>query len=739
MAMMTQRFSNNHRDRKKSPVAAGLIILILSLFVAGCSPRQASDSEAPASTETQSASNDATAVAEAPAQPAVQPEPGAPQYIETGDLADIQRHGTIRLIIPRWSDAETLPREGFPTQVYRDLATGFVDSLGLELQWIPVSSYQDMITALLEGRGDLIVANLTHTDDRDKAIGFSLPLTQTNEVIITPANTTPLTGIENLQGKTIAVGTGTSFEETLKKVADSNPSVPFTLKALNDVKNPDTLLDRLVKKEFDATVLDNNIAAAVAAYRDDIQLNFDLNDIQNIAWATRPDAKELLTRLNLYITQTLTTSYRGQRFTDDFAAIKKRKTLRMLTRNSPTNYFLWRGELMGFEYDLVKKFADEHQLKLEVVVAPAKVDMIEWLKEGKADLIAAAMTILPERTERGIAFTRPYNKIGEQLAYHRDSPPLTSLEDLAGKTITVRQNTAYWHTAEQWLKQGHEFTLQPATDNLNTDEILAQVASGELKATLADSHLIAIEQRFHEALVTGYLQEPMREHGWAVRDNNPELLTALNQFLKKHYRGLFFNVTYNKYFKNKKRIGKYQGQRLNQQADLSPYDAKVKELASVYSLDWRLVIAQMYQESRFDPNARSFAGAEGLLQVLPRTAKEMGYTVPFTETSGIEAGMQYLNWVRDRFEKTLPLQERIWFTLASYNAGYGHVYDARRLASQQGMNPDVWFGNVENAMLLLSHRKHYQKARFGYVRGREPVNYVREIRERYQAYLALKQ
>jgi len=163
----------------------------------------------------------------------------------------------------------------------------------------------------------------------------------------------------------------------------------------------------------------------------------------------------------------------------------------------------------------------------------------------------------------------------------------------------------------------------------------------------------------------------------------------------------------------------------------------VQDSATSHQFDWRLITAQMYQESRFNPKARSHVGAVGLMQVMPRTARELGYKLPFSDAKGIEAGVNYLAWCRDRFDATLPPQERLWFSLAAYNAGAGHVFDARRLAKQQGLNPDIWFDNVEQAMLLLSQRKYYHHARFGYVRGGEPVNYVRQIRKRYRAYLDL--
>jgi len=149
-------------------------------------------------------------------------------------------------------------------------------------------------------------------------------------------------------------------------------------------------------------------------------------------------------------------------------------------------------------------------------------------------------------------------------------------------------------------------------------------------------------------------------------------------------------------------------------------------------------VAQMYQESRFNPDARSWAGAVGLMQVLPRTAKSIGFHDVRTPDDGIHAGVKYLDWVRDRFDPELPVEDRMWFTLAAYNAGHGHVRDARRLARKLGLNPNRWFGNVEKAILLLSKRKYARQARHGYCRGAEPVKYVHEIKRRYEAYLQVK-
>jgi membrane-bound lytic murein transglycosylase F len=168
---------------------------------------------------------------------------------------------------------------------------------------------------------------------------------------------------------------------------------------------------------------------------------------------------------------------------------------------------------------------------------------------------------------------------------------------------------------------------------------------------------------------------------------------------------------------------------------LSPYDELAKKYALKHNLDWRLVVAQMWQESNFDPEAESHMGAQGLMQVMPRTAQEMGFKPPlFDPEHSVYAGTKYLDWVKNRFENELPADERLWFSLAAYNAGIGHLRDARALARQLGLDPNKWFDNVEVAMLKLSEPRYFEKARHGYARGEEPVLYVRNIRDLYRAY-----
>jgi membrane-bound lytic murein transglycosylase F len=265
------------------------------------------------------------------------------------------------------------------------------------------------------------------------------------------------------------------------------------------------------------------------------------------------------------------------------------------------------------------------------------------------------------------------------------------------------------------------------------------VSRGKYKATLADEHLLDIELAKGLPVRSAFALETEVPHAIAMRKRNPQLKQALDEFIKRIYKGEFYNVTYNKYFKSRRSVQRLARGRVVDalKGQISPYDKLVRKYADRYGFDWRLVTAQMYQESKFNPKAKSHVGARGLMQLMPRTAKAMGVKNVGDPASSIRGGVKYLDWLRDRFDASLPISERTWFTLAAYNAGAGHVQDARRLAGQIGLDPNRWFGHTEEAILLLSRKQYAKKARYGYVNGREPVNYVYDIRQRFEAYIDL--
>jgi len=259
-----------------------------------------------------------------------------------------------------------------------------------------------------------------------------------------------------------------------------------------------------------------------------------------------------------------------------------------------------------------------------------------------------------------------------------------------------------------------------------------RVFTGQLEATVVNGHFAKILKIVSPDYLLTPLGDTERGHVWYVARQNVALSQQLNLFIKNEYKGLNYNVIYNRYFKHVNR------QQLPENFDatkpLSPYDALFKKYATTLNYDWRLLAAQAFQESRFNARATSHQGARGLMQVLPRTAKAYGVSNLYDPEQSLIAATRHLQWLYDRFPTIKDSSERVWFTLAAYNAGHGHVRDAQALARKMGLKDDVWDGNVAKAMLALSDPRNYKHSRYGYVRGTEPVNYVADIKQRYRIY-----
>ena len=649
--------------------------------------------------------------------------------ISEADFPGIHQSGVIRFVRNRWGGFDTLPTQGLPAEAYERLAQRFAQRNGLDYQWVVAESYQDLLDAVVEGRADVAVSNITVTDARRQRVLFTVPVTRVHEWLLGRTGQT-VSDLKQLQNPVIGLPEGTAYIETVARHADlANARV----KLLESGASPEEVVNRLLSGEFDYTVMDDNTARPLIQEEPELARLYTFPGTLNLAWAVRRNNPILKQMLNDFLVERHVNTERETYRKQDMPAIRESGRLRMLTVNGPASYFLWRGELMGFDYELLNFFAETQSLELEVVVAPDSSRLTDWLQQGRGDVVAASVTVTPERKAMGLAFSRPYLKVQETFVSAPGSTPINALEDLEGRTLVVNPVTHYYQSLKR-LQSARSFTLQ--REALSTEEILTGIGNGRFGNTLADSHLIDIEIAFRDSLEKGMALGDESSLAWVVRPDQPELLAALDGFLEKNYRNLRYNVIRRKYFSNEKRMQQLRADRLSD-GKLSPWDSLVQKVAAEQDFDWRLVVAQIYQESQFNPHAHSFAGARGLLQVLPRTAKELGIDpkkLAEPET-GIRAGVEYLAWTRDRFPNSLILDDRLWFALAAYNAGVGHVRDARSLARRKGWNANQWFGSVEKAMLLLSKPTYWRKARHGFVRGTEPVRYVREIRRRYQAYI----
>ena len=655
-----------------------------------------------------------------------------------GDFIDILRQGKLRILLTRdFSSAAYLPRGRSPLAEQQRIVEEFALSHGLMPELVIVDNFSKLIPALAAGQGDIIVDNLTINDLRLKKISFSVPVDHVFEQVIVAKKDKSVQRVRDLNGKSVMVNRGSTFWHALTWLKQKRYPDIEILETPDGVQI-EAVLDLLAAGEIDATIMDSNLVEIYQSYRDDFRIAVNFSGQRDIGWGVRKNAPQLVSEINRYLQLERSADDRDIRYTNDFDKIKQRRVLRVLLRNNAASYFLYRGELMGFEYELAREFADYHELRLEVVVPPSHRDITTWLLEGRADI---AMSFLePDKKQRqlGVEFSWPYHYAQQHIVVHQNDPA-ESLQDLEHRTIFVRHHSRYWERLSQLQQAGARFSLRATDDAVETEQLIQMVSRGKYKATLADEHLLDIELAKGLPVRSAFALEAEVPHAIAVRKRNPQLKQALDEFVKRIYKGEFYNVTYNKYFKSRRSVQRLARGRVVDalKGQISPYDKLVRKYSDRYGFDWRLVTAQMYQESRFNPKAKSPVGARGLMQLMPRTAKAMGVKNTADPASNIRGGVKYLDWLRDRFSDELPISERLWFTLAAYNAGAGHVHDARRLARQLGLDPNRWFDHTEKAMLLLSKKKYARKARYGYVNGREPVNYVRDIRQRFEAYVEL--
>ena len=435
----------------------------------------------------------------------------------------------------------------------------------------------------------------------------------------------------------------------------------------------------------------------------------------------------------------------------DLEQIKASGTLRALTVYSGTSYFLYKGRPMGYEFELLERFAEYLDVDLEMIVVKNINELFEKLNNGEGDIIAHGLTITTDRKEevsfsnhlyltkqvlvqkkpdnwRGMSWT----KLKKALVHD----PIDLLED----TISIRSMTSYKERIYNLSDElGGTIHINLLSGELATDEIIEKVVNGDIKYTIADNNIASIMATYYPILDVKVPVSFSQRIAWATRHDSQNLLNATNNWLKQIKRKIDFNVIYNKYFKNKKyfrRRIKSNFYSLNNQ-QISPYDGLIKKHSKVLNWDWRLVASQVYQESKFDPRVSSWAKASGLMQLMPNTAKELGVTNRSDPEQSIKGGTKYLKRIWKNFEHIPDSIQRTKFAMASYNCGMGHVFDAQRLAEIEGLKKDVWDDHVETMVLKLSKPEYYNNpiVKYGYVRGLEPYNYVKQIFERYQHYV----
>ncbi|WOX04163.1 MltF family protein [Microbulbifer pacificus] len=657
-------------------------------------------------------------------------------YIEKGDLDAIRKRGKLR-ILADIANTDSLHRAATQQDIEIELAKQKAEILGLEPVVLYAENFDQLIPLLIEGKGDIIANNLVPTPERAALIDFSNPMGKTHDTLISQKDTPEVEVGDALKGKTLTVTKGTVFETRGREFAKQHPGIDLKVVEKNYVE---LALD-VSLGHIDFTIIDEQIFALVSQFRDNLKKNVVFEREDPLAIGLRKNSPQLQQALNDAIRKIkLTNPY--MRHLGDLDKIKERGVLRAVTRNHPGTYFMWKGRIMGYEYELMKKFAKSLDVRLEIIVAPTHKEIFSMVRDGKADIAASLITATKARDLAGMDFGPAYMKETVALV-GRPGDKIEKLEDLNGRTIHLLRSSSQFELLMELLDSHPELRelkidIQLVPEELTIPQILDRVADGEYDLTIADDVTVRLEHHWRDDIVNLFdLHVEDNIYAWMVRESNPQLLQAVNQFFSDPEITKLRDTLFHKYFDEPKRTRK-EIKALSQKGEISPYDNLVKKYAKQYDFDWRLIVAQMFQESTFNAKAKSWVGARGLMQVMPDTGKQIGEKNLFDPETSVRAGMKYLEWLHRKFEdKDISPENMMWFTLASYNAGLGHVYDAKDLAEEKGWDRKVWFGNVENAMLLLSEKKHYSKARYGYARGREPYDYVRKIVQRYRTYAGL--
>jgi membrane-bound lytic murein transglycosylase F len=435
----------------------------------------------------------------------------------------------------------------------------------------------------------------------------------------------------------------------------------------------------------------------------------------------------------------------------DLSEINKRGSLRVILENTSTGYFLYKGRPMGLQYELASRFCEEVGLTMDIVIENDLEKSFRMLLEGEGDIIAHGLTITKARRQI-IDFTEPHYEIRQVLVQRKpdgwrdmrlheiEKTLIRSPSELIGKKIYVKKGSSYVRRLRNLSEEiGGDIVIIEEFGEVLTEELISMVSHGEIDYTVADEDIASISSTFYQNVDVNTPLSLPTQVAWGVRNNSPDLLDAINTWITSMKRKPDFNVLYRRYFEDPK------GFRVRIQSDfssiggekISPYDDIIQKYAGEINWDWRLLAALIHQESNFKPDAKSWMGAMGLMQMIPSTAKSYGVTNIFNPEQNIMAGTKHLNWLENYWKKYVSDSlERRKFVMGSYNVGQGHVMDAVRLTEKYNKDPEVWDDNVAYYLLQKSKPKYFkdQVVKSGYCRGEEPVEYVREIFAQYDIY-----
>ncbi len=409
--------------------------------------------------------------------------------------------------------------------------------------------------------------------------------------------------------------------------------------------------------------------------------------------------------------------------------IRSQGEIVVITRNSPTTYFEDNVGATGYEFELAKAFADYIGVDLVIKQADSLSDLYSTIDRNDAAFAAAGLTVSQEK-DKWVRFSTPYMQVSQQVIYRRGGMKPKEFFDLAKGQLVVTSDSSHAHQLRVMQNdQVPELTWSESPD-FETVELLQMVAMGEVDFTVVDSNEFEMLQAYYPNLAVAFDLTGAQPLAWAFPQSRDDSLFKLAQsfFRNAQTNGLLLEVR-ERFYGHLDQLNYVGAKRFQKQTDkkLDKYDDLFQQAADRHNLDWRLLAAMSYQESHWNPRAKSFTGVRGMMMLTLRTAKELGVRNRLDPKQSIDGGADYLVKLRKRLPESISEPDRTWMALAAYNVGYGHLTDARKLAKKDGGDNTRWM-DVKNYLPLLSQKRYYKQTRHGYARGSEPVSYVQNIR-----------
>jgi len=409
--------------------------------------------------------------------------------------------------------------------------------------------------------------------------------------------------------------------------------------------------------------------------------------------------------------------------------IRSQGEIVVTTRNSPTTYFEDNIGATGYEFELAKAFADYLGVNLVIKQADNLSDLYKDIERNDAAFAAAGLTITQDKN-KWVRFSTPYMQVSQQVIYRRGGMRPKQVFDLAKGQLVVTSDSS--HALQLRELQGRkipELTWSESPD-FETVELLQMVATGEVDFTVVDSNEFEMLQAYYPNLAIAFDLTGAQPLAWAFpQSRDDSLFQAAESFFRNAQTNGLLSEVRERFYGHLDQLNYVGAKRFQKQTakKLNKYDDLFQHAADEHDLDWRLLAAMSYQESHWNPRAKSFTGVRGMMMLTRRTAKELGVRNRLDPKQSIDGGAAYLVKLRKRLPKNIQEPDRTWMALAAYNVGYGHLTDARKLTKKDGGDNSRWM-DVKDYLPLLSQKRYYKQTKHGYARGSEPVTYVQNIR-----------